>query len=158
MCDQLHCWHLRISHFFYVYRSIDLNSCFDINRRADIKHKHAVALYTQRDVFTLLFDSAADLEDWLQALLFLTHGQDLAPGEELRPKYGELMCSFLQVALIGIQKRLENCVIDAVVCSWELFKLLRFSSCIFFKMSVFTCIYFLFHSWSVWFNCFGVVF
>ncbi|KAI5750247.1 hypothetical protein M8J76_014071 [Diaphorina citri] len=68
-------------------RSIVLSTCFHINRRTDSKHKHAIALYTKRDVFCLVLDSASDLEDWLQNLLFLQHGQDLAPGEVLRPNY-----------------------------------------------------------------------
>ncbi|XP_026677776.1 insulin receptor substrate 1-like [Diaphorina citri] len=72
-----------------VRRSIVLSTCFHINRRTDSKHKHAIALYTKRDVFCLVLDSASDLEDWLQNLLFLQHGQDLAPGEVLRPNYGK---------------------------------------------------------------------
>ncbi|KAL1465049.1 hypothetical protein WDU94_004644, partial [Cyamophila willieti] len=73
----------------FVPRSIVLSTCFNINRRTDTKHKHVIALYTGRDVFSLVFDSAPELEDWLQNLLLLQHGEDLLPGELLEPKFGK---------------------------------------------------------------------
>uniref|UniRef100_A0A8D8S2G5 Insulin receptor substrate 1 n=1 Tax=Cacopsylla melanoneura TaxID=428564 RepID=A0A8D8S2G5_9HEMI len=68
-------------------RSIVLSTCFNINRRTDTKHKHVIALYTGRDVFSVVFDSAPELEDWLQNLLLLQHGEDLLAGELLEPKF-----------------------------------------------------------------------
>ncbi|XP_004701710.1 insulin receptor substrate 1 [Echinops telfairi] len=52
-------------------RSIPLESCFNINKRADSKNKHLVALYTRDEHFAIAADSEAEQESWYQALLQL---------------------------------------------------------------------------------------
>lgn len=52
-------------------RSIPLESCFNINKRADSKNKHLVALYTKDEHFAIAADSELEQESWYQALLQL---------------------------------------------------------------------------------------
>ncbi|XP_042535145.1 insulin receptor substrate 1 [Dipodomys spectabilis] len=52
-------------------RSIPLESCFNINKRADSKNKHLVALYTRDEHFAIAADSEAEQDSWYQALLLL---------------------------------------------------------------------------------------
>nr|XP_020648294.1 insulin receptor substrate 1 [Pogona vitticeps] len=52
-------------------RSIPLESCFNINKRADSKNKHLVALYTKDEHFAVAADSEPEQESWYQALLQL---------------------------------------------------------------------------------------
>ncbi|XP_033640333.1 insulin receptor substrate 1-like isoform X2 [Asterias rubens] len=50
-------------------RTIDLKTCFNINKKSDSKHKHAIALYTRDDCFPIVADDENALNEWLQALL-----------------------------------------------------------------------------------------
>ncbi len=52
-------------------RSIPLESCFNINKRADSKNKHLVALYTKDEYFAIAADSEVEQESWYQALVDL---------------------------------------------------------------------------------------
>uniref|UniRef100_A0A8C5KT98 Insulin receptor substrate 1 n=1 Tax=Jaculus jaculus TaxID=51337 RepID=A0A8C5KT98_JACJA len=66
-------------------RSIPLESCFNINKRADSKNKHLVALYTRDEHFAIAADSEAEQDSWYQALLQLhnrakSHHHDGAAG------------------------------------------------------------------------------
>ncbi|XP_006890350.1 PREDICTED: insulin receptor substrate 1 [Elephantulus edwardii] len=67
-------------------RSIPLESCFNINKRADSKNKHLVALYTRDEHFAIAADSEAEQDSWYQALLQLHnrakghHDGAVAPG------------------------------------------------------------------------------
>ncbi|XP_008824062.1 insulin receptor substrate 1 [Nannospalax galili] len=65
-------------------RSIPLESCFNINKRADSKNKHLVALYTRDEHFAIAADSEAEQDSWYQALLQLHNRakahHDAAPG------------------------------------------------------------------------------
>ncbi|XP_064652015.1 insulin receptor substrate 1-like [Lineus longissimus] len=51
-----------------VNRSIELKACFNISKKQDTKHKYAIALYTKDDCFSLVMESLAEQEAWLQAL------------------------------------------------------------------------------------------
>ncbi|EAT40451.1 AAEL007819-PA [Aedes aegypti] len=66
-------------------RSIVLRSCFNINKRHDIK-KHVIALYTKDDCFCIVFDSEEELNRWLRTLLSLQRGEESA-GEPPRPTF-----------------------------------------------------------------------
>uniref|UniRef100_A0A8C5PAG7 Insulin receptor substrate 1 n=1 Tax=Leptobrachium leishanense TaxID=445787 RepID=A0A8C5PAG7_9ANUR len=52
-------------------RSIPLESCFNINKRADSKNKHLVALYTKDECFAIAADCEQEQEGWYQALVDL---------------------------------------------------------------------------------------
>ncbi|XP_054719451.1 insulin receptor substrate 2-B-like [Uloborus diversus] len=69
-------------------RSIAIKTCFNINRKVDAKHKLAIALYTKDDCFSVVADSEASLDEWLNAMLEL---QLDAPcqngGAKLKPKF-----------------------------------------------------------------------
>ncbi|KAM6946345.1 insulin receptor substrate 1-B [Aplochiton taeniatus] len=52
-------------------RSISLESCFNINKRADSKNKYLVALYTKDEYFSIAADSEQEQEVWYQALVDL---------------------------------------------------------------------------------------
>ncbi|KPP67285.1 insulin receptor substrate 1-B-like [Scleropages formosus] len=74
-------------------RSIPLESCFNINKRADSKNKYLVALYTKDEYFAIAADSEQEQDAWYQALVSLhnrgkVHERSGGPiaGED----YGEL--------------------------------------------------------------------
>uniref|UniRef100_A0A8D2MXW2 Insulin receptor substrate 1 n=1 Tax=Zonotrichia albicollis TaxID=44394 RepID=A0A8D2MXW2_ZONAL len=60
-------------------RSIPLESCFNINKRADSKNKHLVALYTKDEHFAIAADSEPEQESWAKGL-----------GEAGEDSYGEV--------------------------------------------------------------------
>ncbi|KAH7937885.1 hypothetical protein HPB49_017164 [Dermacentor silvarum] len=66
-------------------RTIVLRSCFNINRRADAKQRHVLALYTRDDSFALVADNEAELDEWLTEMLRLQHGSSDVDGDA-RPK------------------------------------------------------------------------
>ncbi|KAJ6659614.1 hypothetical protein lerEdw1_018583 [Lerista edwardsae] len=49
-------------------RTIALDSCLNIHKRADAKHKHLIALYTRDDYFALVAESEQEQDAWYQAL------------------------------------------------------------------------------------------
>ncbi|XP_071479290.1 insulin receptor substrate 1-like, partial [Diadema antillarum] len=50
-------------------RTVPLSSCFNINKKSDAKHKHAIALYTKDDCFSLVAEDEESQLEWLRALL-----------------------------------------------------------------------------------------
>ncbi|KAL2095853.1 hypothetical protein ACEWY4_008001 [Coilia grayii] len=52
-------------------RSIPLESCFNINKRADSKNKFLVALYTKDEYFAIAADSETEQDAWYQSLVDL---------------------------------------------------------------------------------------
>lgn len=50
-------------------RSIPLESCFNINKRADSKNKYLVALYTKDECFAVAADNELEQDAWYQALV-----------------------------------------------------------------------------------------
>lgn len=49
-------------------RVIPLDCCLNINKRADAKHKHLIALYTKDEYFAVAADSEPEQESWYRAL------------------------------------------------------------------------------------------
>ncbi|XP_055053062.2 insulin receptor substrate 1-B [Misgurnus anguillicaudatus] len=74
-------------------RSIALETCFNINKRADSKNKHLVALYTKDEYFAIAADSETEQESWYQALVELHNRgkvHESAPGSGAgEDNYGE---------------------------------------------------------------------
>lgn len=68
-------------------RQISLHSCFNINKRGDIKQKNVIALYTKDECFCLVLDTEKDLGDWLNSMLLLQNGGQ-PDGEQPRPTFG----------------------------------------------------------------------
>nr|XP_050026814.1 insulin receptor substrate 2-A-like isoform X2 [Dermacentor andersoni]XP_054922204.1 insulin receptor substrate 2-A-like isoform X2 [Dermacentor andersoni]XP_054922205.1 insulin receptor substrate 2-A-like isoform X2 [Dermacentor andersoni] len=66
-------------------RTVVLRSCFNINRRADAKQRHVLALYTRDDSFALVAENEAELDEWLTEMLRLQHGSSDVDGDA-RPK------------------------------------------------------------------------
>ncbi|XP_038052032.1 insulin receptor substrate 1-B-like isoform X2 [Patiria miniata] len=50
-------------------RTIDLKTCFNINKKTDSKQKHALSLYTRDDCFVVVAEDENSLNEWLQELL-----------------------------------------------------------------------------------------
>eukprot|EP00057_Strongylocentrotus_purpuratus_P014742 XP_011669216.1 PREDICTED: insulin receptor substrate 1 [Strongylocentrotus purpuratus] len=50
-------------------RTVPLSACFNINKKSDAKHKHAIALYTRDDCFSLVADDEESKQEWLRVLL-----------------------------------------------------------------------------------------
>nr|XP_033805424.1 insulin receptor substrate 2 [Geotrypetes seraphini] len=55
-------------------RVIALDACLNINKRADAKHKHLIALYTKDEYFAVAADNEQEQESWYQALTDLLSG------------------------------------------------------------------------------------
>ncbi|KAM6945387.1 insulin receptor substrate 2a [Aplochiton taeniatus] len=49
-------------------RVITLDSCLCVNKRADAKHKHLIALYTKDEYFAVAADNEQDQESWYEVL------------------------------------------------------------------------------------------
>ncbi|XP_063750982.1 insulin receptor substrate 1-B [Eleginops maclovinus] len=50
---------------------LNLDTCFNINKRADSKNKHMIVLYTRSESFSIAADSEEVQNDWYQAMLDL---------------------------------------------------------------------------------------
>lgn len=69
-------------------RSIPIKTCFNINKRHDIKHnKHVIALYTKDDCFCVILESEDESDAWLKALLAQQQGEEVPDGVMPRPTY-----------------------------------------------------------------------
>lgn len=49
-------------------RLITLDSCLCVNKRADAKHKHLIALYTKDEYFAVAAENEQEQEDWFRVL------------------------------------------------------------------------------------------
>ncbi|KAG7464627.1 hypothetical protein MATL_G00167570 [Megalops atlanticus] len=52
-------------------KALNLETCFNINKRADSKNKHMIVLYTRAESFSIAAESEADQDEWFQAMLDL---------------------------------------------------------------------------------------
>lgn len=66
-------------------RALALETCFNINKRADAKHKHMIVLYTRAESFAVAADSEADQDEWYRALLELHCKSECTHTATLRP-------------------------------------------------------------------------
>ncbi|XP_029048601.1 insulin receptor substrate 1 isoform X2 [Osmia bicornis bicornis] len=88
-------------------RSILLDSCFNINKRVDTKHKHVIALYTKDECFCLILESEKELDEWLKAMLLLQSG-DVADGEQPRPIFEHVWQVTMQKKGLGERKNIHG--------------------------------------------------
>lgn len=52
-------------------RAVALETCFNINKRADAKNKHMIVLYTRAESFAVAAESEVDQDEWYQAMVEL---------------------------------------------------------------------------------------
>ncbi|KAG7260926.1 hypothetical protein CRUP_027175, partial [Coryphaenoides rupestris] len=52
-------------------RAVALETCFNINKRADAKHKHMIVLYTRAESFAVAAESEAEQDAWYRAMVEL---------------------------------------------------------------------------------------
>ncbi|KAJ3589926.1 hypothetical protein NHX12_010766 [Muraenolepis orangiensis] len=52
-------------------KSLNLEACFNINKRADSKNKHMIVLYTRSESFAIAADTEEVQDEWYQAMLDL---------------------------------------------------------------------------------------
>ncbi|XP_074479927.1 insulin receptor substrate 1-B [Sebastes fasciatus] len=52
-------------------KAVALETCFNINKRADAKNKHMIVLYTRAESFAVAADNEADQDEWYQAMVEL---------------------------------------------------------------------------------------
>ena len=52
-------------------RAVALETCFNINQRADAKNKHMIVLYTRAESFAVAAENEADQDEWYQAMVDL---------------------------------------------------------------------------------------
>ncbi|XP_056107778.1 insulin receptor substrate 2 [Rhinichthys klamathensis goyatoka] len=61
-------------------RVIHLDSCLNINKRADAKHKHLIALYTKDEYFAVAAENEQEQEDWYTVLTDLMNEGKVSDG------------------------------------------------------------------------------
>eukprot|EP00076_Gallus_gallus_P014555 XP_015133368.1 insulin receptor substrate 2 isoform X1 [Gallus gallus] len=66
-------------------RVIALDSCLNINKRADAKHKYLIALYTKDEYFAVAAENEQEQEGWYRALTDLLSEGKAAAGSPHRP-------------------------------------------------------------------------
>ncbi|ESP03427.1 hypothetical protein LOTGIDRAFT_137373 [Lottia gigantea] len=96
-------------------RSIDLHTCFNINKRVDRKHNYAIALYTKDDCFTVLAENKAEQDDWLSVLL--EYQLQYVYHDENREHFGELLlysCSMREPSLSNLSNVITHLYIMSV--------------------------------------------
>uniref|UniRef100_A0A8C4SFE8 Si:ch73-335l21.1 n=1 Tax=Erpetoichthys calabaricus TaxID=27687 RepID=A0A8C4SFE8_ERPCA len=64
---------------------LNLETCFNINKRADAKNKHLIVLYTREESFSIAAESEAEQQGWYEAMLQLQcqskiHGENVEYG------------------------------------------------------------------------------
>uniref|UniRef100_A0AAV2KNU4 Insulin receptor substrate 2-B-like n=1 Tax=Knipowitschia caucasica TaxID=637954 RepID=A0AAV2KNU4_KNICA len=69
-------------------RVIYLYQCFTVNKRADAKNKHLIALYTKDEYFAMVAESEAEQEDWYVAVSALMNQGKKGHADELDDGYG----------------------------------------------------------------------
>lgn len=52
-------------------KAVALETCFNINKRADSKNKHMIVLYTRAESFAIAAENQADQDEWYQAMVDL---------------------------------------------------------------------------------------
>lgn len=52
-------------------KAVALETCFNINKRADSKNKHMIVLYTRAESLALAAENEADQDEWYQAMVDL---------------------------------------------------------------------------------------
>ncbi|XP_061664461.1 insulin receptor substrate 1-B isoform X2 [Syngnathoides biaculeatus] len=52
-------------------KAVLLETCFNINKRADSKNKHMIVLYTRAESFAVAADNEVDQDEWYQAMVDL---------------------------------------------------------------------------------------
>ncbi|XP_060951916.1 insulin receptor substrate 1-B isoform X2 [Limanda limanda] len=52
-------------------RAVALETCFNINKRADAKHRHMIVLYTRAESFAVAAENESDQDEWYQAMVEL---------------------------------------------------------------------------------------
>ena len=52
-------------------KTLNLETCFNINKRADSKNKHMIVLYTRSESFAIAADTEEVQDEWYQAMLDL---------------------------------------------------------------------------------------
>ncbi|PIK35668.1 putative insulin receptor substrate 1 [Apostichopus japonicus] len=58
-----------VSPGFRGKKSILLSTCFNINRKSDMKNKYVIALYTRDDYFAIVTEDEEQQNEWLRVLL-----------------------------------------------------------------------------------------
>lgn len=71
---------------------LNLETCFNINKRADSKNKHMIVLYTRSESFAIAADSEEVQNEWYQAML------DLQGNCKIWKVWCDFFCLFLHQA------------------------------------------------------------
>ncbi|KAM6949329.1 insulin receptor substrate 1-B [Aplochiton taeniatus] len=83
-------------------KALALETCFNINKRADSKNKHMIVLYTRSESFAIAAENEADQDEWYQAMVDLqckikTPSDDRAVGDYGVPNPGPAFKEVWQV-------------------------------------------------------------
>ncbi|XP_058871316.1 insulin receptor substrate 1-B isoform X2 [Acipenser ruthenus] len=69
-------------------KALNLETCFNINKRADSKNKHLIVVYTREESFCIAAESEAEQEGWYEAMVKL---QCKSKVHVESPEYGVVM-------------------------------------------------------------------
>ena len=73
-------------------KSLNLETCFNINKRADSKNKYMIVLYTRAESFSIAAESEEDQDEWFQAMLDLQCKSKSAKRERLVLEHHRMHC------------------------------------------------------------------
>ncbi|TDG99752.1 hypothetical protein EPR50_G00197040 [Perca flavescens] len=69
-------------------KAVALETCFNINKRADSKNKHMIVLYTRAESFAIAAENEADQDEWYQAMVDLQCKSKIPTDNEDGGDYG----------------------------------------------------------------------
>uniref|UniRef100_A0A8D0GAM7 Insulin receptor substrate 2 n=1 Tax=Sphenodon punctatus TaxID=8508 RepID=A0A8D0GAM7_SPHPU len=85
-------------------RVIALDSCLNINKRADAKHKYLIALYTKDEYFAVAAENEQEQEGWYRALTdLLNEGKAACQGSPHRHLSSPFSCSAASASLAAAE-------------------------------------------------------
>ncbi|XP_043932274.1 insulin receptor substrate 1-B-like [Protopterus annectens] len=84
-------------------RSLNLETCLSISKRADLRNKHLIVIYTKDESFVLGVEGEAEQQCWFQAMVDLQCKSKLIPGS----KYGGVIPgpAFKEVWQVSLRPR-----------------------------------------------------
>lgn len=99
-------------------KAVALETCFNINKRADAKNKHMIVLYTRAESFALAAENEEDQDDWFQAMVEL-QCKSKCTRTHARPRASALH-TLHEAPCMGAEtwQRVHNFTLPAQCCSF----------------------------------------
>lgn len=118
-------------------KAVALETCFNINKRADAKNKHMIVLYTRAESFALAAENEEDQDDWFQAMVELQCKSKCTRTHARTHGRVQARCTPCTRLLAWEQKRGSVCTTSHFLLSAALSVFLSFFFCIFSSVYLF---------------------